>query len=60
VAGLIAAGRTNREIAHALRISPKIVEAHLGHLYRKLGLRSRTELAMTYVRSGIGPAASEE
>jgi DNA-binding CsgD family transcriptional regulator len=38
-------GRTNREIATALFLSPKTVEYHLGNAYRKLGVRSRTELA---------------
>ena len=45
VAHLIADGRTNGEIATTLYVSPKTVEAHLTHIYRKLGLRSRTELA---------------
>ena len=45
VAHLIADGRTNGEIASTLYVSPKTVEAHLTHIYRKLGLRSRTELA---------------
>jgi DNA-binding CsgD family transcriptional regulator len=38
-------GRTNREIGTALFLSPKTVEYHLGNAYRKLGVRSRTELA---------------
>jgi DNA-binding CsgD family transcriptional regulator len=45
VAGLAAAGRTNREIASALYLSPKTVDSNLGRVYRKLGVRSRTELA---------------
>jgi DNA-binding CsgD family transcriptional regulator len=45
VAALISAGRTNNEIATELYVSPKTVESHLTHIYRKLGLRSRTELA---------------
>jgi ATP/maltotriose-dependent transcriptional regulator MalT len=44
VAGLAASGLTNREIASELFISPKTVEAHLGHTYRKLGIRSRAQL----------------
>ena len=38
-------GATNREIAARLFLSPKTVELHLGRVYRKLGIRSRTELA---------------
>jgi len=45
VALIVADGATNREAAAALFVSPKTVETHLGHAYRKLGIRSRTELA---------------
>jgi DNA-binding CsgD family transcriptional regulator len=45
VARLAAEGRTNREIAAAAVISVKTVEANLTKAYRKLGVRSRTELA---------------
>ncbi|MFN8216142.1 MAG: LuxR C-terminal-related transcriptional regulator [Solirubrobacterales bacterium] len=45
VCELAAAGRTNREIAASLFLSPRTVEHHLRSAYRKLGLRSRTELA---------------
>ena len=45
VARLAASGRTNREIAQTLFLSVRTVETHLSHAYRKLGVRSRTELA---------------
>jgi DNA-binding CsgD family transcriptional regulator len=45
VAELAASGRTNKEIAGELFMGVSTVEAHLSRLYRKLGLRSRTELA---------------
>jgi DNA-binding CsgD family transcriptional regulator len=45
VAELVAAGHSNREIAGELFMSPKTVEAHLSRIYRKLGVRSRAELA---------------
>ena len=45
VAELAAQGRTNKEIAAELFMGVSTVEAHLSHVYRKLGLRSRTELA---------------
>jgi DNA-binding CsgD family transcriptional regulator len=44
VARLLAAGRTTREAAAALFLSPKTVEYHLRHVYVKLGISSRTEL----------------
>ena len=45
VALKVAVGATNREVATALFLSPKTIEAHLSRVYSKLGLRSRTELA---------------
>ena len=45
VAELVAAGSTNREAADALFVSVHTVEANLKRIYRKLGIRSRTELA---------------
>ena len=45
VAGLVAAGRTNREIAAELALPQQAFARHLGDVYRKLGVRSRTELA---------------
>ncbi len=45
VALKVATGATNREVAAELFLSPKTIEAHLGRVYGKLGLRSRTELA---------------
>jgi DNA-binding CsgD family transcriptional regulator len=48
VVRLAAAGRTNREIARTLSVSVRTVEGHLSHAYAKLGLRSRTELAVFF------------
>jgi DNA-binding CsgD family transcriptional regulator len=45
VAAIVADGATNREAAAALFLSGKTIEFHLGNVYRKLGIRSRTELA---------------
>ena len=45
VARLVAAGRRNQEIADELVLSVKTVGYHLGHVYAKLGVGSRTELA---------------
>jgi len=44
VAELAASGLTNREVAAALLISPKTVEANLARIYQKLEIRSRAEL----------------
>ena len=45
VADLAASGDTNRDIAQALYVTPKTIEVHLSNTYRKLGIRSRRELA---------------
>jgi DNA-binding CsgD family transcriptional regulator len=45
VAGLVAEGRRNREIGQLLFMSLGTVEGHLTRTYRKLGIRSRSELA---------------
>jgi len=45
VASLVVAGRTNREVAAQLYTSVATVEAHLTRIYRRIGVRSRTELA---------------
>jgi DNA-binding CsgD family transcriptional regulator len=45
IAGLVAEGRTNREVAAALFVTEHTVEGALTRTYRKLGVRSRAELA---------------
>ena len=45
IAELVAAGRTNREVAEQLVLSTRTIEAHLRNIYAKLGVRSRVELA---------------
>jgi DNA-binding CsgD family transcriptional regulator len=44
IAQLVADGKKNREVAEALFISVKTVEANLSRIFHKLGVRSRTEL----------------
>lgn len=53
-------GLTNREIADRVYLSPKTVDYHLGHIYRKLGLRSRNELIryLSLTRSGTHDPAT--
>ena len=48
IALFVAEGQSNREVAAALYVTPKTVEFHLTRIYRKLGLRSRSELARRF------------
>ena len=49
IVALVADGRTNQEIAERLLIRSKTVEWNLTKIYRKLNVRSRTELAVMFV-----------
>jgi DNA-binding CsgD family transcriptional regulator len=53
VADLVAAGRTNAEVAALLFMGQRTVESHLSHIYRKLDVRSRTELSRTLTAHGV-------
>jgi two-component system competent response regulator ComA len=48
VVELVSRGRTNREIADRLQLSPEAIEWTLTDVYRKLNLGSRTELALRF------------
>ena len=50
IALLLAAGRTTREAAAALFLSPKTIEYHLRHVYLKLDIHSRDELAVALAK----------
>jgi len=50
---LMADGKANKEIATALDISERTVKAHLGHLFEKLGVTTRTEAIKVANRRGL-------
>jgi DNA-binding CsgD family transcriptional regulator len=58
VADLAARGRTNREIADALVVSPHTVDSHLRHIYGKLGISSRIALTRQVLAHGDRIAAT--
>jgi DNA-binding CsgD family transcriptional regulator len=60
VADLIARGRTNREIAAAMFVTQNTVQTHLRHIFRKLGVRSRTELAARVLSHPQAPQLSRD
>jgi DNA-binding CsgD family transcriptional regulator len=53
VARAAAAGKHNAELASQLSVSVNTIETHLGHIYAKLGIRSRSELAALMARGGV-------
>ena len=53
VAELIAQGRTNREVATAMFVTENTVQTHMRHIFLKLSVRSRTELAARLLASGL-------
>ncbi|MEX1173382.1 MAG: AAA family ATPase [Chloroflexota bacterium] len=53
VLALVAAGRTNGQIAQELFISPKTASVHVSHILDKLGVNSRIEAAMLAARAGL-------
>lgn len=55
---LVAEGKTNKEIAATIFLSPKTVEYHLANTYRKLDIHSRAELARV-IAQGSSTAAPE-
>ena len=52
IVALVAEGQTNKQVAAALYLSPKTVEANLRNIFRKLGVSSRTALARHVLSDG--------
>jgi DNA-binding NarL/FixJ family response regulator len=50
---LVAQGMTNKQIARALGIAQSIVKSHVGSIFEKLGLLSRTQVALYAARTGM-------
>jgi DNA-binding CsgD family transcriptional regulator len=51
---VVALGATNREVAEKLFVSPHAVNSHLRHIFTKLAIRSRVELAPKAAETGSG------
>ena len=56
---LVAAGRSNGEIAEVLFISPKTASVHVTHILNKLGVNNRVEAATIAVRVGANEPAED-
>lgn len=59
VVALVARGLTNLQVAEALFVSRHTVETHVSHVFTKLGIASRTELAALAVARGLGPSPGQ-
>ncbi|WP_286677646.1 response regulator transcription factor [Candidatus Aquicultor secundus] len=49
---LAAQGKTNKEIADELSLSVRTIESHVGHIFNKLGVGSRTEAVILALKKG--------
>jgi ATP/maltotriose-dependent transcriptional regulator MalT len=58
VAMLVADGKSNRAVGAQLFLSPKTIEWHLGHVYRKLGISSRAELSRILGAQAAAPVSA--
>ena len=58
MAELAVTGATVKEIALAMYLSPRTVETHLTHIYRKVGVSSKAELRTTSLRPSTASGAS--
>ena len=57
---MVAAGKSNKQIAAELVISERTARTHVSNILHKLDLSSRTQAALWAVREGLAPADSEE
>jgi LuxR family transcriptional regulator, maltose regulon positive regulatory protein len=53
VLGLLAAGRSNRDIAEALCLSPRTVQRHVANAYLKIGAHNKAEATAYALRHGL-------
>jgi len=52
IAGLVAAGVANKNIAFALHLSTGTIKEYMHHIFRKLGMSNRTQLAVWWISGG--------
>ena len=57
---LVAAGKSNKEMTQALKVSEQTVKSHVSHILNKLGVSSRTQAALAAYRLGLVSPESRE
>jgi DNA-binding CsgD family transcriptional regulator len=57
IAALISQGRTNRQIASTMFVTENTVQTHVQHIFRKFGVKSRTQLAAQLLSAPAGSPA---
>ena len=60
VAALIAAGKSNREIAEALVLSERTIETHVSSIFSKLGFGARAQVATWAIERNLEPRAASQ
>ncbi len=55
--GFLAQGKSNKEIARDLDLSPNTIKTHLSNLYQKLGTKNRTQAVTKAAKLSINPIA---
>lgn len=60
ILGQLATGRSYKDIASGLEVSPNTVYSHSKRMFRKLGVRSKTEAVVRFLRPNDGPLSSPD
>ena len=56
---LVSTGATNKDVARALRISPRTVQHHVAHVYTKIGVTSRAGAALFAAENNLTAPRSQ-
>jgi DNA-binding CsgD family transcriptional regulator len=60
ILGLLASGKSYKEIADEMKRSPQTIYSHSKRMYRKLGVKSKTEAAVLFLQGERSPVGAQE